>query len=70
MKNEDGLNQLSKVQKHMPFNLFYENEFFARFDYDEELKRYQSKYCYLTIEAVCLIMKDITEKRKIIWIGD
>lgn len=71
MKKENGLNQLNnELQNHRSFNLFYKNEFFARYDYDYELKRYQSWCGYLTTEAVFQIIKDTTETRKIIWLGD
>jgi len=68
MKNDDGQNLLSKnLQQHKPFSIYDNDGLFARYEYDDELKRYQSKCGYLTIEGVLKIAKDETDERKIIW---
>ena len=68
MKNENGYNQLNNLKEHKPFNLYYKSEYFDKFKYDNELKRYQSDIGYLTIEAVYKILNDNQETRKIEWI--
>ena len=68
MKNENGYNLLNKLKEHKPFNLYYKEEFFDNFKYDEETKRYQSDSGYLTIEAVYKIFNNKEETRKIEWI--
>lgn len=68
MKNENGYNQLNNLKEHKPFNLYHEGEFFDKFEYDDELKRYQSDSGYLTIEAVYKIFNNKKETRKIEWI--
>lgn len=69
MKNYNGLNQSNNnLQEHRPFGLFYKRELFAKFEYDEELKRYQSDYGYLTVEKVYELANDMEQDRKIKWI--
>ena len=68
MKNENGYNLLNNLKEHIPFNLYYGGEYFDKFEYDDELKRYQSDSGYLTIEAVYKILNDNRETRKIEWI--
>lgn len=68
MKNENGYNQLNNLKEHIPFNLYHKEEYFDKFEYDDELKRYQSDSGYLTIEAVYKILNDNQEIRKIEWI--
>lgn len=68
MKNENGYNQLNNLKQHKPFNLYYKGEYFSNYKYDDELKRYQSDYGYLTLEAVYQILNDNQETRKIEWI--
>lgn len=68
MKNENGYNLLNNLKEHISFNLYYEGEYFDKFEYDDELKRYQSNSGYLTIEAVYQIINDNQETRKIEWI--
>lgn len=68
MKNECGYNLSNNLKIHKPFNLYYKGEYFANYKYDDELKRYQSDYGYLTIEAVYQILNDKQETRKIEWI--
>ena len=68
MKNENGYNQLNNLKEHIPFNLYYKEEYFDNFKYDDELKKYQSNSGYLTIEAVYKILNDNHETRKIEWI--
>lgn len=71
MKNENGLNQLNNnLRNHKSFRLFYKNELFAKFDYNNELKRYQSDIGYLTMEKVYEIANNMEQDRKIVWIGD
>lgn len=51
MKNENGLNQLNNnIAEHKSFNLCDNDGIFAKFDYDEKLKRYQSDYGWLSME--------------------
>lgn len=50
------------------FNLYYKNEYFDKFEYDKELKRYQSDYGYLSIEKVYQLDKGLEKDRKIEWI--
>ena len=68
MKNESGYNQLNNLKEHKPFNLYYKGEFFDKFEYDDELKRYQSNYGYLSIEKVYQLDKGLEKDRKIEWI--
>ena len=68
MKNESGYNQLNNLKEHKPFNLYYKGEYFATFEYDDELKRYQSAYGYLSIEKVYQLDKGLEKDRKIEWI--
>lgn len=49
------------------FNLYYKGEYFTTFEYDAELKRYQSEYGYLSIEKVYQLDKDLEKDRKIQW---
>ena len=67
-KNLSGLNQLSEnLEKHISFGLYDNDGLFAEFIYDNELKRYQSDWGYLTTQDVYTIMKDETDKRYILW---
>lgn len=50
------------------FNLYYKGVYFATFEYNKELKKYQSLYGYLTIERVYQIDKGFDKDRKIEWI--
>lgn len=50
------------------FNLYDKEGFFATFEYDRELKRYQSDYGYLTIEKVYELANGKERDKKIIWI--
>lgn len=50
------------------FNLYRKEELFARFEYDSELKRYQSDYGYLTPKKVYEIANNMEKDRKIEWI--
>lgn len=50
------------------FNLYYKGEYFATFEYDKELKRYQSDSGYLSIEKVYQLDKGLEKDRKIEWI--
>lgn len=50
------------------FNLYYKSEFFDKFEYDDELKRYQSDSGYLSIEKVYQLNKELEKSRKIEWI--
>lgn len=63
MNNKKNLNSLKKS-----FNLYHNGEFFAKFEYDKELKRYQSDCGYLTVEKVYELANDMEEERKIKWI--
>lgn len=55
------------LDQHKPFGLYYENEFFDSFKYDERNRRYQSNSGYLSISKVYEIAKGIELERKIIW---
>ena len=69
MKNYNGLNQSNKsLQEHRPFELFHKGNLFAKFEYDGELKRYQSDCGYLTVEKVYELANNMEQERKIIWI--
>lgn len=68
MKNENGYNQLNNLKQHKPFILYYEGKFFDKFEYNDELQRYQSVSGYLTIEAVYRILNNNQEIRNIEWI--
>lgn len=69
MKNENGLNLLSEhLEQHKPFKLFDKDEYFADFNYDENLKRYQSEFGYLTIQDVYEIVIDKDDNRNIMWV--
>jgi hypothetical protein len=50
------------------FNLYYKSEYFDRFEYDEEKKRFQSYSGYLSIEKVYQLDKRLEKDRKIEWI--
>lgn len=50
------------------FNLYYKSEYFATFEYDKELQRYQSDSGYLSIEKVYQLNKELEKSRKIEWI--
>lgn len=68
MKNESGLNLLSEhLKQHKSFKLFSKDEYFADFYYDEELKRYQSDWGYLSLQDVYEIAKDENDDRNIIF---
>lgn len=68
MKKEHGLNLLNNnLQEHKSFSLYDNNGLFARFEYNDILKRYQSDYGYLTIDSVIKITKDEKDERFIIW---
>lgn len=69
MKNENGQNQLNKnLKEHRPFDVYEKDgSYFEEYKYDEELKRYQSEYGYLTIEGVIQIAKDKEDIREIVW---
>ena len=68
MMKSNGLNQLNKnLEQHTPFELYDKDGFFARFEYDVELNRYQSDYGYLTLQGVYEISKDETDDRFIVW---
>ena len=67
-KNLNGLNLLNEhLKQHKPFKLFDKDEYFADFNYDENLKRYQSEYGYLTIQSVYEIAIDENDDRNIIF---
>ena len=68
MKNESGCSLSNNLKEHKPFNLYHKGEYFAKFEYDEELKRYQSDYGYLSIEKVYQLDKDLERDRKIQWV--
>lgn len=71
MKNYNGWNQLNKyIQEHNSFNLYYKNEFFAKFDYDEKTKKYQSAYGWLSLKKTFELAKDLEQNRKIEWIDN
>lgn len=64
MRKEGNLKSLKKS-----FNLYHKNEFFARFDFDEETNRYQSNYGYLSPKKVFEISKGKDEiGRRIEWL--
>ena len=68
MKNENGLNQLNNnLKDHKTFSIYDNDGLFVKYEYDNELKRYQSLYGYLTIEEVYTIARDKEEIRYIIW---
>lgn len=67
-KNLNGLNQLNEnLKNHVSFSLYDNDGLFAKYDYDNELKRYQSDWGYLTSQDVYKIMKDETDERYILW---
>lgn len=63
MNRNENLKNLKKK-----FNLYDNEELFATFEYDNELKRYQSDYGYLTIEKVYELANGKEKDKKIIWI--
>lgn len=68
MKKENGLSQLSNnLKEHKNFKLYNNDGLFAEFKYDEQLKRYQSEWGYLTIEGVFEIIRDLEDERYVIW---
>lgn len=68
MMKSNGLNQLNKnLQEHKPFSLYDSDGLFARYEYDEELKRYQCDYGYLTLQGAYEISKDEEDDRYIVW---
>ena len=68
MKNENGQSLLNENLKlHKPFSLYDNDGLFAEYVYDNELKKYQSDWGYLTIEGVIQIVKDNDDERYIIW---
>ena len=68
MKNENGLILLNNnIKEHKAFDLFYNDAIFARYEYDNELKRYQSYVGYLDIEDVYEIAKNKNDTRRIVW---
>ena len=67
-KNLSGLNQLNdNLEKHISFSLYDYDGLFAKYIYDDELKRYQSEYGYLPTQDVYKIMKDNNDERYILW---
>ena len=71
MKKELGQNLLNKnLQEHKTFSIYDSKGLFAKYVYDNELKRYQSDYGYLTIDGVIEIYKDEIDERYIVWKGE
>ena len=71
MKNENGLNQLNEnVKEHKPFKFFWRGEYFATFEYDDGLKRYQSPVGWLSVEEVFEFGKGVDKDRTIKWIDN
>ena len=71
MMKSNGLNQLNKnLQEHKTFSIYDNDGLFAEYVYDNELKRYQSDYGYLTIQAVYEISRNETDNRYVVWEGD
>ena len=68
MKNESGYSLSNNLKEHKPFNLYHKGEYFAKFEYDAEQKRYQSSYGYLSIEKVYQLGKDLERDKKIQWV--
>lgn len=69
MMKLNGVNQLNNNLKlHKPFEMYDNEGVFAKFYYDEELKRYQSDFGYLTMQGVIEITKDEEDERYIVWI--
>lgn len=68
MKNESGQSLLNEnLKQHKSFGLYDKDGLFAEFEYDENLKRYQSDYGYLTIQDLIKIEKDNDDERYFIW---
>ena len=66
MMKLSGVNLLNNnLKEHKSFEMYDSEGIFARFDYSEELKRYQSKYGYLTIQSIIQISKDESDERYI-----
>lgn len=69
MMKLNTLNLLNNnLKEHKSFELWDRTGIFNRFDYDEELKRYQSDFGYLTMQGVVEISKDEEDERYIVWI--
>ena len=69
MMKLNTLNLLNNnLKEHKSFELWDSKSMFAKFDYDEELKRYQCNCGYLTLPGVVQISKDETDERYIVWI--
>lgn len=66
------LNTLSLLNKnlkeHKSFEIWDSKSLFARFNYNEEMKRYQSSYGFLTMQGVLYIAKDEEDERYIVWL--
>lgn len=67
MSFNENTKNLKERLKGSKFRLYYKEKFFAVFEYDEELERYQSKIGFLTIQKVFEINKGLERDRKIIW---
>ena len=67
MQKENGYSLSNNLKNHKSFNLFYKEKYFATFEYDKELQRYQSDIGYLTMEDVYKISNSKDKERKIVW---
>lgn len=71
MMKLNGLNQLNKkLQEHKTFSVYDNDGLFAKYIYDEELKRYQSDYGYLTVQDAYKISRDEEDERYLVWEGE
>lgn len=64
MMKLNTLNLLNEnLKQHKPFKLYDEDGYITDFVYDEEEKRYQCGFGYLTMQGVVEISKDETDTR-------